>query len=718
MSSIARLLLLVTLLQAPAAFAQPDRDVEKRIDQLDLKQLLETPIDVWTATKTVQPSYEAPAVITTVTREQIAVLGYHSIGDLLNHQLGFYLVDDHVLPNAAVRGISGGLYADSSIIKVLVDGHSVAFFPTGGNWLGPELIPLQAVERVEIIRGPASALYGADAFLGVVNIQTRSGQAINGVNATLGAGTASGNPLTDGDVALGISRRMVDFMVAYRRHRDDLSGLELPSSSPAPSIPDYNQGATRARGLDQLSSTAISKLTLRLRTGSELGLFAYFSSMERGAEFGSLYQLANGYDQRNNFFENRISQWQLRAGLHGEHDFSARLHGSLRGAYFQGAPRDDNRLEVGSDFYYIRRQFAFKGGNLDTHLVWTPLLSLRMVGGAELTVDREQLPSRIGIAKQTTADTRAGEEIETLSIRQGDRTFVNTGVYAQGTWNVHQRWLSVTGGVRSDRHDLYGQKLSGRLGLVSSLRPGLHAKLLYGSAFKAPSPLLLYAVPSAVGDVIGNANLEPQRVHTFELQLSYQPWPSLSLMTDVAYNLLTDKTEFVQQGINKIARNIAQARTLSWESSAEATPGDWLQAKLSLELQRTIQESGQRGFVGELSSDAGSIYPRLIVHGHVVVRPPRVPLRVAMLASLIGRRRASANNALLNGGLYTLPPYLLLEANLSTVGWKILREHDQEISFSLSGKNLLGATGPSPGFSGVDYPLAPRTFLLQARLSL
>src|SRR4051812_6240001 len=141
------------------------------IEDIDLAYLLNTPDDVWTASRTHQKNYEAPAIVTTVTREQIEVWGYRSVAEVLDHLDGFYVVDDHSLPNLAVRGVSGGLYADSSIVKVLIDGHSLAFHSTGGNWLGPELVPLSAIERIEVVRGPASALFGADAFLGVINIK-------------------------------------------------------------------------------------------------------------------------------------------------------------------------------------------------------------------------------------------------------------------------------------------------------------------------------------------------------------------------------------------------------------------------------------------------------------------------------------------------------------------------------------------------------------------
>ena len=57
------------------------------------------------------------------------------------------------------------LGAESGVIKVMIDGRSVAYRTTSGNWMGVELVPLEAVQQIEIIRGPASALYGADAFL-------------------------------------------------------------------------------------------------------------------------------------------------------------------------------------------------------------------------------------------------------------------------------------------------------------------------------------------------------------------------------------------------------------------------------------------------------------------------------------------------------------------------------------------------------------------------
>src|SRR6187402_2737672 len=168
---------------ALGADGQPKEDVAdaESISDLDLVKLLN--VEVSTASKTSESVEDAAAVITVVTREDIQRWGYQSVAEVLSHTVGFYLIDDHILPNASVRGVSGGLGAESGVIKVMIDGRSVAYRSTSGNWLGVELVPLQSVEQIEIIRGPASALYGADAFLGVVNIITTAPDAVRPVRA-------------------------------------------------------------------------------------------------------------------------------------------------------------------------------------------------------------------------------------------------------------------------------------------------------------------------------------------------------------------------------------------------------------------------------------------------------------------------------------------------------------------------------------------------------
>jgi outer membrane receptor for ferrienterochelin and colicins len=714
---------LVALLAASPALAAPaPHEQEQELEGLDLGSLLDTPEEVWTATKTEQKSSEAPAIITTVTREQIAVWGYQSMADVLSHLLGFYVVDDHASANLAVRGVSGGLHADSSIVKIMIDGHSVAFHSTGGNWLGPELCPLTAVERIEIVRGPGSALFGADAFLGVINIRTRTGKSLGGSNAWLGMGMAGRKPSADADVSAGFASGPWDVLIAGRYNRQDLSGLALPATSSAPSIPRYNFGATQAQGMSQQATSLLGRVTYRPRTTTELAAFVYLSSFDRGAEFDSLYQLVYHANDQGIQAENRLALGQMRAGLLFDQSLGRQTRLSLRASLFSGRASPNNRLEVGSEFYYVRRELGFRGADLDGQLewkpVWGPLSGLRLVTGASLFLDDEQLPSRIAIAKQSPAGPTPGEPIEGISVRQGRKNFVNAGAYLQGIWAAVDRYLSLTGGVRYDWHNIYGGQVSERLGIVSNPSSTLHGKLLYGNAFRAPSPTLLYAVPSAIGDVSGNPDLRPQYVSTWEAQIAYEPTELVSLSTDVAYNVLRDHTEFVQQGIHQVARNVARAGTVSWETMLELKYEAYVRGYLSFEVQRTSKQTGAEGYQADVVGSEGGIYPRRMIHAGVVGQPAGWPLRGTVQVSYIGERQPSDTNIVLNGGSYDLPAYLLLESGISTRGFHILGSTQHTVAFSLIGKNLLNQVGPAPGFSGVDYPLAPRSFLLQAQVGL
>src|SRR5262245_27643082 len=118
---------------AAAEAAVPD--VEE-LAELSLDDLLNVP--VVSATKTELPIDEAPSIVTVVSRREIELWGYQSVAEILDQQLGFYVIDDHILPNLAVRGIAGGLRAESSIIKLMIDGQPVSFRSTSGNWLGPD----------------------------------------------------------------------------------------------------------------------------------------------------------------------------------------------------------------------------------------------------------------------------------------------------------------------------------------------------------------------------------------------------------------------------------------------------------------------------------------------------------------------------------------------------------------------------------------------------
>jgi iron complex outermembrane receptor protein len=191
---------------------------------------------------------------------------------------------------------------------------------------------------------------------------------------------------------------------------------------------------------------------------------------------------------------------------------------------------------------------------------------------------------------------------------------------------------------------------------------------------------------------------------------------SIRISTDVAYSFLLDIAEFSPVGVNQAAINVGRINALSWESKIEAFYRNYVWGYLSLEVNYTLRDAGYGGYRALLFGVDNVIYPRVVFHGGVQTRIPRIPIRIGTQLTYVGARRASEGNILLNGASYELPEYVLLGATISTVDLKLWSNH--ETTFQVVGKNLLGVTGPDPGFSGFDYPLAPTSFFFMVRQQL
>ncbi len=172
--------------QGGKAFAQTvETSAERPTDapitdlaDLSLENLLN--ISVSGASKYEQRADETAASISVVTSEEIRRHGYHTISDVVRAQRGFYISDDRYSHYLGVRGFSiPGDY--NSRILLLIDGHRTndALYDSAYATMGVE-----AIDRVEFIRGPSSSVYGSNAFFGVINVITKDGAKSAGILAT------------------------------------------------------------------------------------------------------------------------------------------------------------------------------------------------------------------------------------------------------------------------------------------------------------------------------------------------------------------------------------------------------------------------------------------------------------------------------------------------------------------------------------------------------
>ena len=165
-----------------SALAQAAAPTPQRLD----------PVSV-TATRGLQPTTDVLADVTVIGRDEIARSGVQSLAELLQRQPGAEIVQ-----NGGPGSVSGVFLrgANTTQTLVLVDGVRLTSSTTGATAL--EAIPLDQIERIEVLRGPASSLYGADAIGGVIQVFTRRGTEDFSANVAAGYGTYSTRTITGG----------------------------------------------------------------------------------------------------------------------------------------------------------------------------------------------------------------------------------------------------------------------------------------------------------------------------------------------------------------------------------------------------------------------------------------------------------------------------------------------------------------------------------------
>jgi outer membrane receptor protein involved in Fe transport len=675
---MSRLVLIVAVLAAGEARAE-------ELEDASLEELME--IDVEAATRAPQSAREVPSIVTVITREDLRTWGFQSVGEALVLVPGMYCIDDQVSTDCGVRGITAGARGGSRIVKVMIDGQPVAFRSDGTNFLGPELIPIVLVERIEVVRGPVSALHGANAFFGAINVVTRRRadgprmSGVFGVDGELGYGGAA--------VVMGGSGgwRYVGGSSLWTTSYD---GRRLPGSSP-----DFDE--LEAAGNLESDGTSVEAGGLFLRGGYlgerwELDGSLRFALRSASAEFADFARLTH---------ETTIATYTLDARLlaRGQVLDNLTLTGSVAGA--TGGPDEDREwLATGSESNVPRREFGYRAADamLEARLTFRSEDSFTL--GVDGSLDDEDLIEIYSVDRETGVATRTSEAA-------GRRTFGNGGIYAQAI--VHPiADLGLTGNLRYDQHSQYGGALTYRLGAVYAPTRLLAGKLLYGTSFKAPPVLQLYSQPLFPGEVIGNDDLEPERAAHLEGSVSLRPLPELAFNLVGYWSRVRDKVELVPVAANLQPTNVARQEGLGVEAEAWWRPGRHaLAATLAYQDTDTVTDSV---FVGETTSPSER-YPGLVEQLRWSWNHPRWGRPGAALRYVSSRRASVANIRENLQTPYALDPYLELDLVYTSPSFR-------RATLSLRADNLTDADDAEPGFGGVDLPRSGRRFWLFVDIEL
>ncbi len=612
-------------------------------ETLSLAELLE--IQVVTAMKKPLELKEVPVPISVITHDMME--GYRSVAEVLEDEAGIYVNRDLVFEDVGLRGIVSGMRGYSRGWKILINGMPVSYRVSSIKSLGDEFIPLDAVERIEIVKGPSSALYGANAFLGVINIITRKESVFR----------VSGN-------MKGWEENVVlwkeGFLFVERGGYRDRSGLSVPSESPAS---EFFEGESE--------------------NDTRSPLFLYYRFEKEGFFFDHLYQRTETHGEFTDWgkltHENIISfeNSHMRIGVDKEWKMM-RFTTSLMYSY--GSPTDEEHLYTGED-YYVVKDVAYQGMDFSGEVKLTGEKG-EFLAGYDLSVDRHSLPNVYHV------DSLGNWEIERRypPVPQGDTLFINHGVYAQGLLRLTDKFL-LGGGVREDIQNIYGNFLSYRAGI--SFTPGnFYIKLFTGTSFKAPPPDLLFGRPiREYGGVLPNPSLKPEKASEAEITAG-GAFGSVSSFLSLYYLMVNDKVELVPSGEAYRPRNIASLSGYGVEFGIKGR-FSFVRPYMNVSWTRMEDEDGNRT----------AVYPEFMVKGGLQF--VFSPLKGYIRGRYVGERRASLTN-MREYGEYTLSPYPVLDAG---IGIDMGR-----CSIEIDVKNILDERYTYPGYGGIDVPSLPREF--------
>jgi iron complex outermembrane receptor protein len=222
---------LTLLLVAARATAQQPAPpaVEPAAESISLEALLDT---VVTATLREQAAIDAPASITVVDAQLIRARGYRTLKQIMNDVPGFNDVSDRNEEIVAVRGV---FTSTTNKILILVNGHRMNDLMLG-RYNTDQYLGLSAVERVEFIRGPGSALYGTGALVGVVNVITRKGGELDGVEVSGRLGPYARQASVDwGRMLAGYDLHFnFSYLDSPGQKLDQPAGLDMPPEGQPP----------------------------------------------------------------------------------------------------------------------------------------------------------------------------------------------------------------------------------------------------------------------------------------------------------------------------------------------------------------------------------------------------------------------------------------------------------------------------------------------------
>ncbi len=685
------LLLPGLLLQAGVVLAQDNEEDELALIYGDRST-------VAIATGSRQPLRRAPAVASVITAEDIAAMGAIELDQVLATVPGLSVsrVAGFYGPVYSMRGIGAGS-TNTPQILVMQNGVPMTTMYTGeGNRLGR--VPLENIARIEIIRGPGSALYGADAYGGVINLITKSALDTAGTQAGLRAGAFN---TRDGWVQHGGKMGAVDVAAYLRVGATD--GFKEILDADAQSRNDKLFG-THASLAPGPVNNAYDAVDASLDLGYEKWRFhsGYRLRDNMGTGAGVSSALDPAGRNKNERFHADLAwsdpQFAPNWGVGVASSYFYNMESSTLTLFPAGARFPTGVFPDGMIGGPTRRERQIR---LSAHATYSGLAghNLRLGAGHDDLNLYKTATNKNYLLSPTGVPIPTGPVIDYNAIQPHilpQRRKLNY-LYVQDEWQFAQDW-TLTAGIRRDAYSDFGGTTNPRLALVWDAAYNLTGKLLYGRAFRAPSFNEQYGINPVAN---GNPSLRPETIHTLEAALSWLP------RKDIELNLNLFRYE-MKDIIRPIA-NLAPAPGITFQNAGNQN-GRGLELELAWAVNKQLRLSGNYAYQHSID-ESSNADPGYAPHHHLYARADWRFAAGWMLSPQINwvadRKRAVGDNR------PQIADYKSADLTLRTAGGK------GQWDFVLGIQNLFNADVREPSLApGLaipnDLPMAPRGFYLQA----
>ena len=482
---------------------------------------------------------KAPAVASVVTSSDIEEMGARTLSEVLETIPGLHvsLSSQTNAPKFQIRGISTQ-YNPQTLL--LVDGTPMTSTVRGDRHVVWGAFPVKSIARIEVIRGPGSAIYGADAFAGVINIITKNADDIK--QTKIGARVGS-----------------FDTKEAWFITKFSNDGIKLALTG------EFSQSDGHDSVIDWDAQSNLDALDIAppvsFAPGStQVGYKAYdfnFKMVYKDLDFKVLYQdrsdvgsghgIAEAIDPHGKFASEKIL---------ADINYYLKLADNLNS--FLSLSHYSSSQEIEENIWLLPPGALF--GAFPNALIgnpeWFEKTSIAKVnfiyeGWSDHKLDfgfgyRNEDLYKVKESKNFNADLSPKGEL--IDVSDTDEVFMPESdreshfLYVQGEFYLAPDW-ELTAGVRYDNYSDFGSTTNPRLALVWTTTQKLTTKFLYGEAFRAPAFAETTVVNNPVS--LGNGNLKPETINTLEMAFNYKVSEKFDFNLNIYKYKLKDLIDFI-----------------------------------------------------------------------------------------------------------------------------------------------------------------------------